>query len=188
MKNNSYFVSNQPFPRRLRAQIFELLGGKQEALEDLEFAANLYFSESGLKDEKPKQINQDAKDLAEAIKTIDRLVNESGIAIAVFKGNGGKEAFSLVDAFCYDKGASLADAAQETICDTKPLGGRPPERERASRITLVRQTAAIAKRVGITPSRTAGDFPNLIMAIYEATGIDVDHSDRDIREYLESES
>jgi len=185
VKNQAVWITRQPFPRRMRGEILKLLGDSVEILERIEAAANLYCTESAMQNEKPRETNQDAKDLAEAIKTISRLANDGGIAVALFKGHGGKLAYDLFDAAWSTKGACLSIAAEKTIEDTKPVGGRPSGIDRASRLEFLGVIAEAGKQAHIHPSRS-GVFPTLVNAIYEATGIDPDHSDRDIRDYLES--
>ncbi len=186
MKSQAFWIPNTPFPSRYREQILELIAGDVEILKRLESAANLYYIESTRETEKPKQINQDAKDLADAIKTINRIVSENGTAMTWFKNHGGRLARDFADCFFGANGECLAIAAHQTIDDTKPVGGRPAESDRAARLGFILCIADSVRELGIAPSRTSDDFPELIRRVYSATGIDPEYADRDIRQFIET--
>ncbi|MEW6590670.1 MAG: hypothetical protein AB1418_06500 [Pseudomonadota bacterium] len=184
-----------------RERILKLLQNEEAALAKIESALSSHFAlKPDAAEEKDAGVRKDIERLADAIATINGILQSRGRARSLFLDacgeyleNGALLRFEqLEDALSGDGGDLLVEAARSAQACLKVSSGRPPSPELNARLHLVGVVAAAAEKIGMSSGR-GGDFEELIQLVYESAGIESDQGETikaegDIRKWQERQS
>lgn len=181
-----------------RERILKLLENDESVLADIESALSVHFAlKPDAAEEKGADVRKDIERLADAISTINEILQSRGLARSLFLGACGEyledgtfaRSAQLEDALSGDGGDLLVEAARSALASLKVSSGRPPSPELNARLHLVRVVATAVDKIKMSPTR-GGDFEELIQLVYEGAGIENDQGETikaegDIRKWLE---
>lgn len=165
-----------------RAHILSRIGNEESALTEIEHALSRYFALAPgamLGPEPSSKVRDDLKRLADAIATLNEILQSRGQARSLFLDacgeyveDGTLARLHKLEGVLYDTGGdSLVEAAQTALASLKVSSGRLPAPEKMRRIYLVKAIAEAVKKVGLKPGRNEW-FTGLVDFIYESAGIE----------------
>lgn len=181
-----------------RERILELLNNDGSALAEIEGALSRHFAlKPDAVEEKDAEVRKDLERLADAISTINDILQNRGRARSLFLDASGEyiEDGTLLrfekmeGAFFGDGGDLLVAAARSALVSLKVSPGRRLSPELNARLYLVGIVASAVGKIGMSPARGT-EFEELIQFVYESAGIENDQgetikADGDIRKWLE---
>lgn len=181
-----------------RERILKLLENDGSVLADIESALSSHFAlKPDAAEEKDAGVRKDIEYLADAISTINEILQSRGRARSLFLDACGEyiedgtllRFGQLEDALSGDGGDLLVEAARSALASHKVSPGKAPSPELNARLHLVEAVATAAEKIGMRTAR-GGDFEELIQLVYEGAGIENDQGETikaegDIRKWLE---
>lgn len=181
-----------------RERILTLLKNDELVLADIERALSRHFAlKPAAAEEKGADVRKDIERLADAISTINEILQSRARARSLFLDACGEyiedgtllRFEQLEGALSGDGGDLLVEAARSALAGHKVSSGADPKPELNARLCLVEAAATAAEKIGMRTVR-GGDFEELIQLVYEGAGIENDQgepikADGDIRKWLE---
>lgn len=185
--------------RALQQRILQLLNNDESALADIDGALSRHFAlkpDAAEKEETDAEVRKDLGRLAQAISTINEIMQSRGRARSLFLDacgeyieDGTLPRFQQLESALYDEGGDLlVEAARSASAALDVSSGRDKSPEKSARLHLVGEMAAAAEKVGMRAVR-GGEFEELVQLVYEVAGIANDQgetikADGDIKNWV----
>ena len=181
-----------------RGRLFDLFGGNEPAIRQIEFAVSHYpLARQHARDrwKKPAEIKKEADVLHQALRTLATAASTNSEAWQSFKwaaidqglirefqalqgavGNGAGE-----------PGEALVFAAQESAECLKPKKGSPGIPDKEARLSFMLNIVNAARLAGIAVTRADSTFREIAEIAYRSANVTAD-PEHDIRDFLKAQA
>ena len=168
-----------------RERILELLGNDVSVLADIESALSRYFAlmpRAMEKEETEKKVRKELGRLAEAITTINEIMQSRGRARSLFLDACGEYIedgtllrFEQLESALYDEGGDLLiEAARSASAALDVSPGRDKSPEKNARLHLVGEVARAVGKIDMHAVHSEGaPFVELMQLVYDGAGIEI---------------